>query len=178
MLLYIFQHAFLRKVISITVNLSWTYIDNGNEIFSWQGSRGKISSKTDCTEPAFHLFFFLRYFGVSASSHEHVIIQNLISHWLPYFNSAINPIIYNFMSGELWINCSPPPPPPPPPPLPISSFYFLTLPSICIQNFSSTLTFWSKCSLFCFIPHFVRLISVKCAISSQSGFRHFFFTRI
>lgn len=27
-------------------------------------------------------------------------IASLLSHWLCYFNSAINPIVYNFMSGE------------------------------------------------------------------------------
>ncbi|RUS78670.1 hypothetical protein EGW08_013558, partial [Elysia chlorotica] len=47
-----------------------------------------------------HVMNILRYFNVSASSHERVIIQNLMSHWLPYFNSALNPIIYNFMSAK------------------------------------------------------------------------------
>ena len=30
-----------------------------------------------------------------------VTVSALISHFLPYFNSSINPIIYNIMSGEL-----------------------------------------------------------------------------
>jgi len=30
-----------------------------------------------------------------------VTISALISHFLPYFNSSINPIIYNIMSGKL-----------------------------------------------------------------------------
>ena len=29
-----------------------------------------------------------------------VTISALISHFLPYFNSSINPIIYNIMSGK------------------------------------------------------------------------------
>jgi hypothetical protein len=30
-----------------------------------------------------------------------VTISALISHFLPYFNSSINPIIYNIMSGNI-----------------------------------------------------------------------------
>ncbi|GFR92005.1 orexin receptor type 2 [Elysia marginata] len=47
-----------------------------------------------------HLMNVLRYFGIQPIKHDNLIIQNLISHWLPYFNSAINPIIYNFMSAK------------------------------------------------------------------------------
>jgi hypothetical protein len=32
-----------------------------------------------------------------------VTISALISHFLPYFNSSINPIIYNIMSGKYFI---------------------------------------------------------------------------
>jgi len=27
----------------------------------------------------------------------------MICHWLTYANSAVNPVIYNFMSGKFWI---------------------------------------------------------------------------
>ena len=33
------------------------------------------------------------------TSHVTVAISQL-AHWLCYFNSAVNPVIYNFMSGE------------------------------------------------------------------------------
>lgn len=32
-----------------------------------------------------------------------VTISALISHFLPYFNSSVNPIIYNIMSGKLQV---------------------------------------------------------------------------
>ncbi|GFO23115.1 orexin receptor type 2 [Plakobranchus ocellatus] len=47
-----------------------------------------------------HIMNILRYFHVQPPEHDNMIIQTLISHWLPYFNSAINPIIYNFMSAH------------------------------------------------------------------------------
>ena len=31
---------------------------------------------------------------------DYTVAAAMISHWLCYFNSAINPVIYNFMSGE------------------------------------------------------------------------------
>lgn len=38
-----------------------------------------------------------------AMIHPHsVSICTLSAHWLVYFNSSINPIIYNFMSGKPW----------------------------------------------------------------------------
>lgn len=34
------------------------------------------------------------------SQNDYTAAAALISHWLCYFNSAINPVIYNFMSGK------------------------------------------------------------------------------
>ena len=49
-------------------------------------------------------FFFLllhsfRY-TVKLPQNDYTVAAALISHWLCYFNSAINPVIYNFMSGK------------------------------------------------------------------------------
>ncbi|CAH1775170.1 unnamed protein product [Owenia fusiformis] len=46
-----------------------------------------------------HMLNILRYAGV-LPRHESVDVLALISHWLCYFNSAINPVIYNFMSEK------------------------------------------------------------------------------
>ncbi|XP_025110290.1 orexin receptor type 2-like [Pomacea canaliculata] len=44
-----------------------------------------------------HLMNVLRYFQLLKTESA---VQPLISHWLPYFNSALNPVIYNFMSAK------------------------------------------------------------------------------
>ncbi|KAL5016447.1 hypothetical protein ScPMuIL_006036, partial [Solemya velum] len=46
-----------------------------------------------------HLINILRYTGVLKNI-EDMSILALVSHWFPYFNSSINPIIYNFMSAK------------------------------------------------------------------------------
>ena len=43
-----------------------------------------------------------RYFDVLKFQRNISSLQPLVSHWLPYFNSALNPIIYNFMSGKCY----------------------------------------------------------------------------
>ncbi|KAK0052134.1 orexin receptor type 2 [Biomphalaria pfeifferi] len=51
-----------------------------------------------------HIQNVIRYFGVIDTKHstegDAHIVYALISHWLPYFNSAVNPVIYNFMSAK------------------------------------------------------------------------------
>ncbi|XP_005106214.1 orexin receptor type 2 [Aplysia californica] len=49
-----------------------------------------------------HIMNLLRYFeAVDYGTDMHApIVQSLVSHWLPYFNSALNPVIYNFMSAK------------------------------------------------------------------------------
>ncbi|KAL8621663.1 hypothetical protein ACOMHN_024634 [Nucella lapillus] len=47
-----------------------------------------------------HLMNVLRYFQVLQLDGNAAVVQALISHWLPYFNSALNPVIYNFMSAK------------------------------------------------------------------------------
>jgi len=41
-----------------------------------------------------------RRYAVGLPHNEYTTAAALISHWLCYFNSAINPVIYNFMSGK------------------------------------------------------------------------------
>lgn len=45
-----------------------------------------------------HFILQLRYTRVPISNNVATYMA-LISHWLCYFNSAINPVIYNLMSG-------------------------------------------------------------------------------
>ncbi|KAK3091209.1 hypothetical protein FSP39_017983 [Pinctada imbricata] len=48
-----------------------------------------------------HLLNILRYVKVIDKSMDYIMkTLALLSHWLCYFNSSINPIIYNFMSGK------------------------------------------------------------------------------
>ncbi|XP_060085974.1 orexin receptor type 2-like [Ylistrum balloti] len=48
-----------------------------------------------------HLLNIFRYTGVLLKLPTNfVLVMALISHWLPYFNSSINPVIYNFMSAK------------------------------------------------------------------------------
>ncbi|KAJ8306165.1 hypothetical protein KUTeg_016710 [Tegillarca granosa] len=49
-----------------------------------------------------YLLNILRYVGVigSVTNHDVVMIIALTSHWLCYYNSSVNPIIYNFMSEK------------------------------------------------------------------------------
>ncbi|KAL5016445.1 hypothetical protein ScPMuIL_006034, partial [Solemya velum] len=48
-----------------------------------------------------HLFNILRYTGaLNDGNGKAISIMALIVHWLPYYNSSINPVIYNFMSAK------------------------------------------------------------------------------
>ena len=50
----------------------------------------------------FFFFFFFRYAKLLPES-ENITFFPLVAHWLCYFNSAINPVIYNFMSGKFLV---------------------------------------------------------------------------
>lgn len=52
-----------------------------------------VSNSSDCRSP--DLIDLQR-----TETNQIVTISALISHFLPYFNSSVNPIIYNIMSGE------------------------------------------------------------------------------
>ena len=60
-----------------------------------------------CTEIYFMLVYFFRYTGALKSLGERIFYISLTSHWLCHFNSAINPVIYNFMSGWYCPSSSP-----------------------------------------------------------------------
>lgn len=46
------------------------------------------------------LYFPIFRYTIDIGQNEVVTVLSLFSHWLCYANSAVNPVIYNFMSGK------------------------------------------------------------------------------